>query len=85
MENLKIKEIENKLNKLNETDWKAFIEGKDFTSGSSFIMVNSEKQRENDIEILGANNEEIEFIANSKTYIRFLLEEIKKLQQKNKK
>lgn len=78
----KINIISNELEKLNKTEWKAFIEGRDFTSGSSFIMVNTEFSREKDIEVLGANNDEINFIANSKENIRFLIEEVKKLQKK---
>jgi len=78
----KINLINYQLEKLKKTKWKAFIEGSNFTSGSSFIMVNTELSREKDIEILGANDDEINFIANSKENIRFLLAEVKKLQKK---
>lgn len=78
----KINIIYNELEKLNKTKWKSFVEGRDFTSGSSFIMVTNGSERENDIEVLGANNDEVDFIANSKKNIKFLIEEIKKLQEK---
>lgn len=77
----KLKEIKERLSKTEETEWIAYIEGRDFSSGSSFIMINSDETRINDIEILGATDDELDFIANSKKDIKFLLQEIDKLKR----
>jgi len=77
----KLEEIKERLAKTEETDWIAYIEGRDFSSGSSFIMVNSDGERTSDIEVLGVKDNELNFIANSKNDIKFLLEVIEKLKK----
>ena len=51
--------IRNRLDKVAATQWVAFIEGKDFTSSSSFIMVTRNETRLEDIEISGISNDEL--------------------------
>lgn len=77
--NKKLLEIKTRFDKLQNNNWSAYIEGRDFSSGSSFVMVNNHEERLNDLEILGADDNEVDFIANSKKDIKFLLDEIDRL------
>ncbi len=45
MTEVEIKEIEKRVQKASRTPWKAYIEGRDHESGSSFIMVGDGKIR----------------------------------------
>ena len=77
MTDLELKEIEDRCNMSTKGPWKSIIEGRDHTSGSSFIMTGGE-----DIYInnpLFDNNQD--FIANAKQDIPKLLAEIRKLKQ----
>ena len=56
--------------------WKAYLEGRDHTSGSDFIMTGSGENREEDIELLGGTKGDYDFIANAKQDIPKLLHEI---------
>jgi hypothetical protein len=59
--------------------WKSFIEGRDHTSGSSFIMTGASKNRGNDIELSGATIADQDFIAHARQDIPRLLDEIARL------
>lgn len=54
--------------------WKAYIEERDFQSGSSFIQTQGE-----DIELIGATEADYDFIANARQDIPKLLDEIERL------
>lgn len=54
--------------------WKAFVEGRDFECGSSFIQTQGE-----DIELIGASEADYDFIAHAREDIPRLLAEIKEL------
>ena len=54
--------------------WKAFIEGRDFECGSSFIQTQGD-----DIEPTGATEADYDFIANARQDIPKLLDEIDRL------
>lgn len=56
--------------------WKAFIEGRDHESGSSFIMTGGGPNRGEDIEMSGATLEDYDFIAHARQDIPRLLAEI---------
>ena len=77
---IELTEIENRVNQTQNGPWKAFIEGRDHESGSSFIMTGTESNRGDDIELLGATIADIDFIANAKQDITNLLQMIKELQ-----
>ena len=80
MTELELKEIEDRCNKATKGPWKSMIEGRDHTSGDSFIMTGGE-----DIYILNPlfdNNQD--FIANAKQDIPKLIGEIKRLKKKTK-
>jgi hypothetical protein len=59
--------------------WKSFIEGRDHTSGSSFIMTGTDKNRGPDIELSGATDADQDFIAHARQDIPRLLEELARL------
>jgi hypothetical protein len=54
--------------------WKAYVEGRDFECGSSFIQTASL-----DIELIGATEADYDFIANVRQDIPKLLDEIDRL------
>ena len=59
--------------------WQSFIEGRDHTSGSSFIMTGAGTGRGNDIELSGATVADQDFIAHARQDIPRLLAEISRL------
>ncbi len=61
--------------------WTSFVEGRDHTSGSSFIMTGSERDRGRDIEISGGTSEDQDFIAEAHEAIPRLLAEIGRLRR----
>lgn len=61
--------------------WRSFVEGRDHTSGSSFIMTGGPSGRGNDIELSGATVEDQDFIAQARQDIPLLLEEVRRLKQ----
>lgn len=60
--------------------WRSFVEGRDHTSGSSFIMVGEPENRGADIELSGATPEDQDFIAHARQDVPILIEEIERLQ-----
>ncbi|MDX2361970.1 MAG: hypothetical protein QNK23_14265 [Crocinitomicaceae bacterium] len=74
-----LKEIEQRLTNSQRGPWKSYIEGRDHTSGSNFIMTGEGEQRGEDLEIFGATTADYDFIANAKQDIRKLLDEISRL------
>ena len=74
-----LNKIEERLNKAQKGIWKAYIEGKDHTSGSSFIMTGIGSERGNDIELFGATEADYDFIANAKQDIPKLIAELRKI------
>lgn len=59
--------------------WKSFVEGRDHTSGSNFIMVGERGNRGDDIELAGATIADQDFIAHARQDIPRLLDEIARL------
>jgi hypothetical protein len=66
--------------------WIASIEGRDHESGSSFIMTGIptgediwQEKRGEDLEIIGATNADLDFIANARQDIPTLITEIERL------
>ena len=59
--------------------WQSFIEGRDHTSGCSFIMTGRGKNRGSDIELTGATPADHDFIAHARQDVPRLLEEISQL------
>lgn len=61
--------------------WKSFVEGRDHTSGSNFIMVGEGLSRGSDIELTGATIADQDFIAHARQDIPRLLEELARLKK----
>jgi hypothetical protein len=57
--------------------WKSYIEGRDHTSGSSFIMTDG-----TDIELTGATEADYDFIAHTRQDLPRLLAEVHRLRQR---
>lgn len=68
-----------RLNATSQGIWRSFIEGRDHTCGSSFIMVGEGNTRGEDIELTGATKADQDFIAHAKQDIPKLLDEIERL------
>ncbi|MCC7521801.1 MAG: hypothetical protein IT220_09225 [Flavobacteriaceae bacterium] len=74
-----LNKIEERVNKAQKGIWRAYIEGRDHTSGSSFIMTGIGTERGNDIEMFGATEADYDFIANAKQDIPKLIAELRRL------
>ena len=59
--------------------WKSFVEGRDHTSGSSFIRAGEGTSRGEDIELTGATAGDRDFIAAARQDVPLLLDEIRML------
>jgi hypothetical protein len=74
-------EIEMRVKQSQNGPWKAYIEGRDHTSGSHFIMTGN-GENTGEIELLGARLEDYDFIANAKQDIPKLIAEIRELKRR---
>ncbi len=61
--------------------WVSMVEGRDHTSGSSFIMTGPEGQRGEDIELSGATVADQDFIAHARQDVPRLVQEIRRLRR----
>ena len=68
--------IKGRCDKATPGPWISFIEGRDHTSGSSFIRTSDE-----DIELIGATDKDLDFIASCRQDVPRLTEEIERLKQ----
>ncbi len=71
-----INDIKERCEKATLGPWKSYIEGRDHTSGSSFIRTADE-----DIELTGATTNDQDFIAAARQDVPALIEEIYRLRQ----
>jgi len=67
-------EIRDRHDRATPGPWKAWVEGRDHTSGSSFVQTGGE-----DIEMSGATTADYDFIAHAKQDVPRLLAEIRRL------
>ena len=79
MSDERLKEIKNRCDAATGGPWISYVEGRDQTSGSSFIMTGEGSNRSEDIELAGATIADQDFIAHARQDIPFLLEEIKRV------
>ncbi len=80
MSNIDLNAIIERCNQVRQDTWTAYIEGVTHTSGSSFIMVTDKNgNRKRDLEVIGATNDDLEFIAHAKQDIPLLIAEIEHL------
>jgi hypothetical protein len=61
--------------------WISMVEGRDHTSGSSFIMTGPPAQRGGDIELSGATIADQDFIAHARQDVPRLVQEIRRLRR----
>ncbi|SUB84227.1 Uncharacterised protein [Pragia fontium] len=73
--------IKERCEKTTKGPWVSYIEGRDHSSGSNFIMTGDENNRGEDIELIGATIEDQEFIAHAKQDIPRLINEIERLKK----
>ena len=71
-----INDIRERCEKATPGPWKSYIEGRDHTSGSSFIRTAGE-----DIELTGATTNDQDFIAAARQDVPALIEEVYRLRQ----
>jgi hypothetical protein len=78
--------IKDRCNATSIAPWVSFLEGRDHESGSSFIMTGVPKgediwqeKRGEDLEISGATNADLDFIASARQDIPVLIAEIERL------
>lgn len=61
--------------------WKSFVEGRDHTSGSSFIKAGKGTSRGEDIELTGATVGDQDFMAAARQDVLLLLNEVRMLRK----
>jgi hypothetical protein len=77
-----LEKILERCNKATKGPWRSFIEGRDHTSGTNFIMTGTPpNDRGDDIELIGGTNYDQDFIANARQDIPKLIEEVKRLRK----
>jgi hypothetical protein len=59
--------------------WRSYIEGRDHTSGSDFIMTGPDSSRGPDIEVTGGTPADQDFIAHARQDVPKLLAEVRRL------
>ena len=79
LSDLELAEIRKRCDRAAPGPWRSFIEGRDHTSGSSFIMTGNGPSRGDDIELSGATPADQDFIAHARQDIPRLLDEIARL------
>lgn len=75
-----LNQIKQRCDKATSGPW-SYIEGRDHTSGSNFIMTGDENNRGKDIEIIGGTIYDQDFIAHARQDIPNLINEIKRLKK----
>lgn len=76
MDNTELKRIKERCERATEGPWISFVEGRDHTSGCSFIRTAG-----NDIELTGASTDDQDFIAHARQDVPALIEEICRLRK----
>ena len=61
--------------------WRSYIEGRDHTSGSDFIMTGEGSDRGEDIELSSATKADQDFIAHARQDVPRLLAEVERLRR----
>ncbi len=80
MEKHELDAIERRASSARPAPWASYVEGRDHTSGSSFIMVGEGPSRGDDIELSGATEADQDFIAHARQDVPRLVAEVRRLQ-----
>ena len=78
-----LNQIKQRCDKATSGPWVSYIEGRDHTSGSNFIMTGNKNNRGEDIELIGGTIYDQDFIAHARQDIPNLINEIKRLKKIN--
>src|SRR5688572_26814437 len=81
MAEFELSEIEKRLQNATPGPWTSYVEGRDHTSGDSFIMTGTDDNRGEDIYLTGATLADQHFIAHARQDIPKLIEEVRRLRQ----
>jgi hypothetical protein len=73
-----LNEIKERVEKATPGKWVSYIEGRDHTSGSDFIMTGVGGKRGPDIELIGATKADQDFIAHARQDIEILIAELER-------
>lgn len=79
LDDKEIEAIKSRCNAASPGPWTSYIEGRDHSSGSSFIMTGEGESRGEDIGLSGATPADQDFIASARQDIPALLKEIERL------
>ncbi len=79
MDNERLEAIEQRCKGARKSPWVSYVEGRDHTSGSNFIMTGEGVDRGEDIELTGVTIADQDFIAHARQDIPELLGEIYRL------
>lgn len=82
MTDTELKEIRLRCDAATHSPWVSYVEGRDHTSGSNFIMTGEGDSRGEDIELSGATIADQDFIAHARQDIPRLLDEVQRLKEK---
>lgn len=74
-------EIRGRCDQATPGPWVSYVEGRDHTSGSSFIMTGTAETQSQDIELSGATVADQDFVANARQDVPRLIEEIERLKR----
>jgi hypothetical protein len=74
-----IEAIERRCHAASPGPWVSYVEGRDHTSGSSFIRTGADDARTEDIELYGATVADQDFIAAARQDVPRLIAEIRRL------
>lgn len=76
-----LNEIRQRCNSATAGPWRSYVEGRDHTSGSNFIMTGEGDSRGEDVELTGATVADQDFIAHARQDMPKLLDEIERLKK----
>ena len=76
-----LSEIEARCDAASPGPWVSYVEGRDHTSGSSFIMTGAPERRGEDIELTGATARDQDFIASARQDVPRLIAEVRRLRR----
>ena len=76
-----LNQIKQRCDKATSGPWVSYIEGRDHTSGSNFIMTGNKNNRGEDIELIGGTIYDQDFIAHARQDIPNLINEIIRLKK----
>lgn len=82
MTDVELEEIQLRCDAATQAPWVSYVEDRDHSSGSNFIMTGAGENRGEDIELTGATVADQDFIAHARQDVPRLLAEIQRLKDK---